>query len=120
MGRESALQGSALRYLNALPKCKAENVSGNAHQSGRPDINGCYRGRMFKFELKTPDDRNTASKKQKLELRKWGNAGCVIGVIYSLNVLREAIQLMSDQTHLGLYEWEDENECKSWIKIPPM
>ena len=52
MGLESSFQNSVLNYLNSIPRCKAENVSGNASQSGRPDINGCFHGRMFKLKAK--------------------------------------------------------------------
>lgn len=117
MGLESNFQSTVLKYLNSLPGCKAENVSGNANQSGRPDINGCYRGRMFKIELKTPDNKNEATKKQRLELRKWKNAGCAIAVIYELELLKEMFS----------YDWDAydqlqgqslENGCLSWYEIP--
>lgn len=89
MGLESNFQSKALEYLNSIPGCKAENVSGNSHQSGRPDITGCYEGRMFKIELKSPDNKYEASQKQRLELRKWGSAGCSTGIIYSMATLKE-------------------------------
>jgi len=89
MGLETNFQSTALEYLNSLPGCKAENVSGNANQSGRPDINGCFQGRMFKIELKSKDTGYQPSKKQLIELRKWKNAGCAVGVVYSLEFLKE-------------------------------
>ena len=89
MGLESNFQATVLEYLNSLPGCKAENVSGNANQSGRPDINGCYKGRMFKIELKTPDHNYKTSKKQCLELRKWRNVGCAVGVAYSIGFIQQ-------------------------------
>lgn len=118
MGRESNLQSSVLEYLNKLPGCVAENVSGDSHQSGRPDINGCYKGRMFKIELKTPDDKNTTSLKQDLELRRWKRAGCVIGVIYSMNALR----WMFRQDWTTLYGMSlclaEANGCTSQFSVP--
>lgn len=117
MGFEGNFQSTVLRYLNSLPGCRAENVSGNANQSGRPDINGCYHGRMFKIELKTPDNKNEATKKQRLELRKWKNAGCAVGVIYDMELLKEMFS----------YDWDSydqlqgqslENGCLSWYEIP--
>lgn len=91
MSRESNFQANALEYLNSIPGCKAENVSGNAHQSGRPDITGCYEGRMFKIELKSPDNGYEANQKQRLELRKWKSVGCSVGIIYSMTTLKEFI-----------------------------
>ena len=113
MGLESNFQATVLEYLNSLPGCKAENVSGNANQSGRPDINGCYKGRMFKIELKTPDNNNQASKKQQLELRKWRNAGCVTAVVYDMNFLKEVFS-MDWEVHSDVYV----NNKPSWCSIP--
>lgn len=117
MGLESSFQSSVLEYLNKLPGCKAENVSGNASQSGRPDINGCFRGRMFKLELKMPDHRYKASKKQQLELRRWKNAGCVVGVIYSMGMIHKLFSLDWEQ-HFGYTEMPENNGCLSWFDIP--
>lgn len=118
MGRENGFQSWVLNYLNSIPGCQAENVSGDATQSGRPDILGCFRGRMFKIELKQPDNEYQASIKQILELRRWSNAGCVIGVAYS----RDFIRWLFSQP------WEDKNftggeentapGCVSWARVP--
>lgn len=118
MGFEGNFQSTVLKYLNSLPGCRAENVSGNANQSGRPDINGCYRGRMFKIELKTPDNKNQATKKQRLELRKWKNAGCAVAVVYDIHLIKTMFS----------HEWEDDKEysgaqpgnngCHGWYIIP--
>lgn len=85
---ESSIQSSVLHYLKNLPRCIAENVSGNSAQSGRADINGCYRGRCFRIELKTPDNGNTPTEKQLLELYYWQRAGAVVMVAYSLADVR--------------------------------
>ncbi len=114
MGMEKSFQSSALEYLNSLPGCKAENVSGNANQSGRPDITGCYNGRMFKIELKSLDTGYQPSKKQKLELRKWKNVGCAVGVIYSLEFLKYVFEKpWCDDESIRI---DDTNQ--SWFEIP--
>lgn len=115
MGLETNLQSTALKYLNSLPGCKAENVSGNANQSGRPDITGCYNGRMFKIELKSLDTGYQPSKKQKLELRKWKNVGCAVGVVYTLSFLKYVFEQFwpdKDDEQLRLGDGE------SWFTIP--
>lgn len=117
MGRESGFQSTALGFLNNLPDCIAENVSGNSAQSGRPDINGCYKGRMFKIELKTPDDKYKASKKQNLTLRRWRRAGCVTAVVYSMSVLRKMFS-QDWETYSGRFEFQEDNDCMSWFVIP--
>ena len=118
MGFESNFQSTVLKYLNSLPGCKAENVSGNANQSGRPDINGCYKGRMFKIELKTPDNKNEATKKQFLELRKWKNVGCAVAVLYDMELLKEMFSVDWDYFD-QLQGQKIENGCRSWYIVPP-
>lgn len=88
---ESELQKKVLNYLNSLPDCIAENVSGNGRQSGRADINGCYLGRCFKIELKSPDTGYKPSKKQLLYLSRWKRAGAVTGVCYSLEDVKNLL-----------------------------
>ena len=117
MGFDSSFQSTVLKYLNSLPGCRAENVSGNANQSGRPDINGCYRGRMFKIELKTPDNKNQATKKQHLELRKWKNAGCAVAVIYDMALLKDMFSHDWDE-YEQLQGQAYDNGCLSWYEIP--
>jgi hypothetical protein len=92
MPLESTIQNNVLRYLNSLPNCVAENVSGNSHQSGRPDINGCINGRSLRIELKSPDHGNKATKKQLLNLKKWGKAGAITGVCYSVDEVKELLR----------------------------
>ena len=115
---ESSFQSRALQYLNSIPGCRAENVSGNAIQSGRPDINGCYCGRMFKLELKVPDHKNTTTKKQDLELRKWAAVGAAVGVIYSMNSLKKFMEHLYNNKYPSRKErFEEENGCESWFQI---
>lgn len=118
MGRESNFQASVLKYLNSLPGCVAENVSGNSQQSGRPDVNGCIRGRMFKLELKTKDNEYKASKKQELNLRRWRRSGSIVGVVYSLDFLREVFSQRGFHKRVAFYEKDEENDCYSWIDVP--
>ena len=93
---EGSLQSSVLEYLNSLPHCIAENVSGNARQRGRADINGCYKGRCFKIELKSPDTGYKPTKQQKLYLKKWKIAGAIVGVCYSLEDVKEVLGIEQD------------------------
>ena len=81
---ESTFQSTVLKYLNSLPGCTAENVSGNSQQSGRPDINGVYKGRSFRIELKVLDEYNKPTRKQMLNLMKWFKSGSAICVSYTL------------------------------------
>lgn len=96
MASESSIQSSILEYINKLPKSTAENVSGNAQQSGRADINACIEGRTFKIEVKTEDTaygRKGATTKQRLYLEKWARAGAFSCVVYNLDDVKFAIAL---------------------------
>lgn len=88
---ESNLQSRVLEYLNSLPHCMAENVSGNARQRGRADINGCYKGRCFKIELKDESTGYRPTRQQKLYLEKWKRAGALVGVCYSIEDVKEVL-----------------------------
>lgn len=85
---ESTIQNNIIDYLKRLPQCTAENVHGNAFQVGRPDINACYKGRLLRIEVKTPDHGNTPSELQKGNLRKWAKAGAICFVAYSLDEVK--------------------------------
>lgn len=101
MPRESSIQSSVIRYLNSLPGCIAENVSGNSAQSGRADINGCFQGRAFRIELKTVDNGNTPTKKQLHELLKWQVAGAIVMVAYTL----EDVKAIFSREGLSVNGW---------------
>ena len=83
MGAEENFQSRVLKYLNSIEGCCAENVSGNSQQSGRADINGVYRGRSFRIELKIMGNKPTC--KQMLNLMKWFKSGSAICVAYDID-----------------------------------
>ena len=89
--RESVIVKDILNYLNKLPNCVAEKVMGTATSSGKADINGCYRGKALKIEVKTPDNNNKPSKKQLANLLRWANSGAICLVVYSLEDVKEVI-----------------------------
>ena len=93
---EGSIQSKVLKYLNSLPECMAENVSGNAKQSGRSDINGCYKGRCLKIELKDPTTGYEPTEQQLLYLKKWKKAGAVVGVCYSLDDVKQIIRSIDE------------------------
>ena len=96
MATETTIQENILDYINSLPNSKAENVSGNAKQSGRADINACIGGRAFKIEVKTEDTeygRKGATTKQRLYLEKWAKAGAFSCVVYNVDEVRWVLLL---------------------------
>ena len=91
MASETSIQEKIIDYINFLPYGIAENVSGNAQQSGRADINACIDGRTFKIEVKTEETsygRKGATTKQRLYLEKWARAGAFSCVIYNVDDLK--------------------------------
>lgn len=98
---ERNIQSAVLKYLNSLPECMAENVRGNASQSGRADINACYKGHCLKLELKDPEDTGYGvTMQQSLYLLKWAKAGAVTGTCYSVDDVKRIIQ----QIDRGVFE----------------
>lgn len=94
MASESSIQTNIIGYINSLPNGRAENVSGNAQQSGRADINACIDGKTFKIEVKTEDTaygRKGATLKQQLYLEKWAISGAVSCVVYSVDDVKYMI-----------------------------
>lgn len=89
---ESQLQSAVLKYLNSLPECVAENVSGGATQSGRADINACYKGRCLKIELKDPKTGYQPTQQQLHYLDKWSAAGAITAVCYSLSDVKTLLE----------------------------
>ena len=94
---ETSLQNAVLSYLNSIPGCMAENVSGNASQSGRSDINACYKGHCLKLELKDPTTGYKPSQQQLLYLKKWKKAGAVTAVCYSLDDVKHLLRKIDDE-----------------------
>lgn len=89
---EKGLQKKILDFINSCPDCIAENVSGNANQSGRADINGCCRGQSFRIELKEPNqERYKATDKQIFNLKKWAAAGAICGICSSVDHVSELL-----------------------------
>lgn len=72
---------------------------------------------MFKIELKTPDNKYKASKKQQLNLRRWRRSGAITGVVYSLKFLKKVFK-QEGLLPPGYYYQSESNGCESWINIP--
>lgn len=96
MAIEATITASILKYLNSLPNCVAEKVFGNAQQIGRPDINGCWNGRCFRLEVKSPDHGNQPTKIQELNLKTWSRAGAYCFTVYSLEDVKAIINKESE------------------------
>lgn len=87
---EALLTRQILHALRALPRAWAVKIHGSAYQdAGTPDILGCYAGRMFALEVKTPRGRVTPI--QARTLARWEQTGAVAAVVRSVAGALEAI-----------------------------
>lgn len=129
MATETTIQENILDYINSLPYGRAENVSGNAKQSGRADVNACVYGYTLKIEVKTEDTRygrEGATTKQRLYLEKWARAGAFSCVVYSVDEVKYCIGLLlrkhsmfsafNDLQLSGRGKWYDVQN-KRWVDI---
>ena len=88
MAIEASIQEKILKYLNSLPECIAENISGDASQKGRPDINCCFEGRCYRIEVKSEETGYKPTKLQILKLKKWAKAGAVCVIVWNLDEVK--------------------------------
>lgn len=62
---------------------------------GLPDIIGCYNGRFFALETKTPDKRSNTSARQEYVMTKIRQAGGIAQVVCTI---KEAIDALPDRS----------------------
>lgn len=105
--KESNIQSKILSYLNSTPFCMAENVVGNASQSGRSDINACYKGVCLKLEVKGGTEGYGATEQQKLYLRRWEIAGARVAVVESIKDVKRILELIDEGRANEIQAWND-------------
>ena len=126
MSIETTITHNIMKYLNAQHGIIMEKVKGEAGCSGRADINGCYKGRAVRIEVKTPDDRNKPSKKQLYNLWQWHRAGAICMVVYSLDAVKQAFEQWKHRPRIEPYQFkmdnliiDEKNSCTSLVVFPP-
>lgn len=75
-----------------MDNCRAIKVQGNAQRSGEPDIDGCYRGRSLKLEVKRPQGTYKPSELQLAVLSMWKEAGALTGVVHSVDEVKALLE----------------------------
>ena len=116
MPRETSVTHAIVAYIKQIGGY-AEKVKGDSSASGRPDINACYKGRCIRIEVKTPDNRNTASRKQRINLIRWKRSGAVAMVVYSKHAVENFISYLN-AGKTGLFTSFEPNGCVSSCCIP--
>lgn len=81
--RESALVSAIVQALRAAPGLVVRKRHGTAWGfAGDPDLTGCYRGRHFELEVKTP--AGALTRLQEARLAEWSRAGAITAVVRSV------------------------------------
>ena len=88
---EKSVVTKILNWLRDQPECYAIKTQGTASQSGWPDIIGSWQGRFFAFEVKRPGN-NRVTELQLATLNKWRSAGGIVGVVHSLEEVKELLR----------------------------
>lgn len=118
MSFEKSITTSIIAYIKKIGG-QAEKVKGDSSASGRPDINACYKGRCLRIEVKTPDNRNTTSKKQDINLKRWTHAGAICMTVYSRDAVKHFIRKTNKSPYeAGIISYEEKNGCVSKCFIP--
>jgi len=82
---EGKLRDKAMKYLRSIPDNYVRKISDSCNV-GYPDIDGCYLGLAYYFELKSENGR--LSKRQKYEIGKIQKAGGRAAVVSSLEQIK--------------------------------
>ena len=82
--RESALVSAVVEALRAVPELVVRKRHGTAlGVAGDPDLTGCYIGRHFELEVKTP--AGALTRLQEARLAEWSRAGDITAVVRSVD-----------------------------------
>ncbi len=88
--RESALVSAIVEALRVAPGLVVRKRHGTAWGvAGDPDLTGCYCGRHFELEVKTPTGALT--RLQEARLAEWSRAGAITAVVRSVDEALAAI-----------------------------
>ena len=93
--RESALVAAIVEALRAAPGLVIRKRHGTAWGfAGDPDLTGCYLGRHFELEVKTPTGALT--RLQEARLAEWSRAGAITAVVRSVDEALTALGIKED------------------------
>jgi len=82
--RESVLVAAIVEALRAAPGLVIRKRHGTAWGfAGDPDLTGCYLGRHFELEVKTP--AGALTRLQEARLAEWARAGAITAVVRSVD-----------------------------------
>lgn len=86
--------------LNTFRGIQAIKRLGSVYgKASQPDVYGCIHGFMFQLEGKVGKNKQTQA--QADEMKKWKDAGAIVGVFYSAS---EAVQIVMEGYKLKMIE----------------
>lgn len=88
MALEAGLQAKTITYIKAKGGC-ANNIHGDEHQTGVPDVIACYKGLYIGLETKQPN--GTLSPIQRAHLNKIRRAGGIGEAPRSFQIVKDII-----------------------------
>lgn len=91
---EAKLTKKIVDHINARPRSIARKVHQSRFQAGQPDVDGCVVGRAVKIEVKVPG--NVPTDLQMTWMRRWADAGALVGWCTSVDEVIELLSHVSD------------------------
>jgi len=102
VSNESRLTNS-LRLLLKKHGAYVNKNHGGPNSQGRPDLEGCYRGLHFGFEVKMPGKESNVTPLQQKNLEAISEAGGMASVVSTKSDVRTLIRAMDNLAdHCGL------------------
>lgn len=99
-GAESAIVERIVAYLRSLPNGHARKVHGSVYgTTGEPDVDAVVGGRSVKLEVKRPGHEDELKPIQRVALNRWRSAGCVVGIVTSVEDVRVLLAYEVDRLH---------------------
>jgi len=95
---EKSIVAGILKYLNGIEGCHAVKTHGSAFSGGQPDVDVCFHGQTIKLEVKRPGKKATVL--QEAVLEQWKAAGAVVGVVTSVDEVKEIIKVVASVNDL--------------------
>jgi penicillin-binding protein-related factor A (putative recombinase) len=86
---EYIISKNIIKYLTEQGAWCFKVHGGPTQRAGIPDILGCYKGRLFGFEVKQPGKENTVSPRQSYEMTRIRESGGYARMVTSVVQVKE-------------------------------
>lgn len=93
---ESEIQKNIIKLLKSKGAYVEKVIA--ASKSGVPDLYGCYKGRFFYIEVKTPKTRDNVSDLQKIKIKSAIKAGGKAIVAWDIQQVEDLLKEIDNDT----------------------